>query len=60
MEIGGVGWDDALLKMQVADELDEEMRLEADSQARNELDRLKSVLKIRINKDSNDLKSIFY
>jgi len=60
VEIGGVGWDDALLKMQVADELDEEMRLEADSQARNELDRLKSVLKIRINKDSNDLKSIFY
>lgn len=45
MEVGGVGWDDALLKMQVADELDEEMRLEADSQARNELDRLKSVLK---------------
>lgn len=42
-ERGATGWDESLLKIQVAEELDEEMRLEADAQARNELDRLKSV-----------------
>ena len=41
--MGGVGWDPGLLKEQVNKELEEEMRLEADEQARNELERLRSV-----------------
>ena len=39
---GEVGWDAELLRSQVSEELDDEMRLEADIQARYELDRLKS------------------
>lgn len=41
-ETNRLGWDTSLLKTQVAEELDEEMRREADNQARSELERLKS------------------
>ncbi|KAI9564892.1 hypothetical protein GHT06_008633 [Daphnia sinensis] len=41
-ETGGVGWDMELLRAQVSEELNDEMRLEADIQARRELERLKS------------------
>lgn len=41
-ETGGVGWDLELLRAQVSEELNDEMRLEADIQARRELERLKS------------------
>ncbi|XP_046446993.1 dynein regulatory complex protein 11-like isoform X2 [Daphnia pulex] len=39
---GEVGWDVELLRAQVSEELNDEMRLEADVQARYELDRLRS------------------
>ena len=45
-EGGRIGWDAGLLKETVNKELEEEMRLEADQQARNELDRLRSVCKM--------------
>lgn len=38
----GTGWDLELLRAQVKEELDEEMRIEADEQARSELERLRS------------------
>lgn len=42
IDTNGEGWDLELLRAQVAEELDDEMRLEADNQARYELDRLRS------------------